>query len=59
MIFFSYSHTDASDFALRLYSDLQKVGADVWIDQLDITGGKRWDVEISKALKACPCVLFI
>ena len=57
--FFSYSRIDASDFALKLYNDLQKCGANIWIDQLDIEGGKRWDAEIEKALKACQCVLFI
>jgi hypothetical protein len=35
-IFFSYSHDDASEFALRLYNDLKDAGADVWIDQNDI-----------------------
>src|SRR5947209_3979067 len=58
-IFFSYSRLDASDFALRLYNDLKNAGADVWIDQVDIKGGARWDVEIGKALKGCQCVLFI
>ena len=56
---FSYSRGDASDFPLRLYYDLERAGAEAWIDQLNIAGGKRWDREISKALKASQCILFI
>src|SRR3954471_21682937 len=58
-IFFSYSRTDTSEFALRLYNDLKNAGGSVWIDQLDIKAGLRWDAEIGKALTACQCVLFI
>src|SRR3954470_22639237 len=58
-IFFSYSRTDASEFALRLYNDLKNAGADVWIDQLDIKPGARWDVEIGEALETCTYVLFV
>ena len=58
-IFFSYSRQDASAFALRLYNDLRDTGAAVWMDQLDIKAGPKWDVEIGKALAASNCVIFI
>lgn len=58
-IFFSYSRNDSSEFALSLAEELRNVHANIWIDQLDIHGGAKWDVEIEKALKASTCVLFI
>jgi len=58
-IFFSYSRTDASDFALKLAVDLQKEGFNVWIDQEDIRAGSEWDLEIEKALETCDGLLFI
>jgi TIR domain len=58
-IFFSYSRTDGSDFALRLASDLKKEGFNIWIDQEDIRAGSEWDLEIQRALETCDCVLFI
>ena len=50
--FFSYAHQD-SEFVLRLVNDLRAGGADVWLDQLDIAAGQRWDTEIGKALRSC------
>lgn len=58
-IFFSYSRTDGSDFALRLALDLKKAGFNVWIDQQDIRAGSEWDLEIEKALETCDCLLFV
>ena len=58
-IFFSYSRSDGSDFALRLALDLKKQGFNVWIDQQDIRAGSEWDLEIEKALETCDCLLFI
>ncbi len=58
-IFFSYSRSDGSDFALRLALDLKKEGFNVWIDQEDIRAGSEWDLEIEKALETCDCLLFI
>src|SRR6187399_329548 len=57
-IFFSYSRTD-SDFALKLAKDLRSAGADLWIDQLDIHPGTRWDVEVEKALRGAETVIAI
>lgn len=58
-IFFSYSRNDSSEFALRLAEELRTANADIWIDQMDLHGGSKWDLEIEKALKASTCVLFI
>ncbi|KAA3619909.1 MAG: TIR domain-containing protein [Calditrichaeota bacterium] len=49
--FFSYARSD-SEFVLQLAKDLRKAGADVWLDQLDIKPGSRWDLSIEHALKA-------
>lgn len=48
--FFSYSRTDA-EFALRLANDLRAAGIDIWMDQLDIEPGARWDAAIQDALE--------
>ena len=56
--FFSYSRDD-SDFALRLAEDLKAAGANVWLDQLDIKGGQRWDRSVEEALTNCPQLLVI
>ena len=58
-IFFSYSRVDADLFALKLAADLQKAGANLWVDQLNIELGKLWDEEVEKALDSADCVLFI
>jgi hypothetical protein len=50
--FFSYVREDAA-FVLKLAQELRAVGANVWVDKLDILGGQRWDVEVAKALKTC------
>jgi hypothetical protein len=47
--FISYSR-DNSDFAVRLARDLRAAGFDIWLDQLDIRTGARWDDEVEKAL---------
>jgi hypothetical protein len=56
--FFSYSRED-SDFALRLAGDLKAAGANVWLDQLDIKPGDRWDRTVEDALTNCPRVVVI
>src|SRR5215472_7255268 len=56
--FFSYSRED-SGFALRLAQDLKAAGANVWLDQLDIQPGMRWDRAVEDALNSCPCMLVI
>ncbi len=48
--FFSYSRAN-SDFALKLGKDLKAAGGSVWIDQLDIPTGARWDEAVENALE--------
>jgi hypothetical protein len=48
-----------SVFALRLAKDIRSAGVDIWIDQLDIPAGSRWDVEVENALANASCVLVI
>lgn len=56
--FCSYCRED-SDFALRLAEDLKAAGASVWLDQLDIVPGQRWDRAVEDALANCPRMLVI
>lgn len=57
-IFFSYSRDD-SEFVLELAKDLRIAGATIWLDQLDIQPGSRWDSSIEKALQNSPTLLVI
>jgi TIR domain len=56
--FFSYARSDG-DFTLRLAKDLRAAGANVWVDQLDIVGGERWDTAVESALHACKGMILI
>jgi photosystem II stability/assembly factor-like uncharacterized protein len=56
--FFSYSRED-SEFALKLAADLKAAGAKVWLDQLDIHPGDRWDRAVEDALIHSPRLLVI
>ena len=56
--FFSYARAD-SEFVLRLARDLRAAGEKVWIDQLDIRGGERWDGAIESALEQAGSLLVI
>ena len=57
-IFISYSRQDA-DFALQLGRDLRDAGVHLWIDQLDIPPGGRWDREVERALKASRMLIVV
>jgi hypothetical protein len=57
-IFFSYSRSD-SEFAIKLAKDLREKNVNLWIDQLDIMPGLRWDAEIEKALAQSHYLLVI
>jgi nucleoside-triphosphatase THEP1 len=50
--FVSYAREDA-EFVLRLAKDLRLEGAGVWVDQLDIAPGQRWDRAVEDALAKC------
>jgi hypothetical protein len=54
----SYSRVN-KDFALRLAKELKLEGFNVWLDQLDIPAGSRWDREVEKALKECEIFMII
>nr|MDQ3007562.1 toll/interleukin-1 receptor domain-containing protein [Chloroflexota bacterium] len=56
--FISYSRQD-KDFALELARELKSAGYLVWLDQLDIPTGARWDDEVERALKECGIFLII
>ena len=56
--FISYSRAN-SDFAVHLAKDLKASGHEVWLDQLDIPTGARWDDELEKALRTCSTFLII
>lgn len=58
LTFLSYSRVD-QDFALRLAQELRSSGVHVWLDQLDIPKGARWDDEVEKALKGCDVFMVI
>src|SRR5258707_14257650 len=57
-IFFSYSR-DNSKFVLKLAEDMRAEGLDLWIDELDIPSGARWDETVEGALRACPGFLVV
>jgi TIR domain len=56
--FLSYARED-SKFALRLAKDLRTAGTTVWLDQLDIKPGQRWDRSVEDALANCPILVII
>ena len=57
-IFFSYSRADQK-FVLELAKKLRKIGADIWIDQLDIEAGRNWDKSVERALESSDSVLVV
>lgn len=56
--FLSYSRKDQV-FALKLAEDLKKNHIKIWFDQLDISSGSLWDIEIENALKKCDILIVI
>jgi formylglycine-generating enzyme required for sulfatase activity len=56
--FFSYARAD-SEFVLKLAENLRSNGITLWVDQLDIPGGVRWDDFVEEALHASPCLLVV
>ena len=57
-IFCSYSRVDTG-FVLKLANDLRSAGVSLWIDQLDIPPGARWDSAVENALMASSCLLVV
>lgn len=58
LTFISYSRAD-SEFALELAKELRSSGFYIWLDQLDIPTGVRWDDEVERALLACDIFMVI
>lgn len=58
LTFISYSRADSS-FALELAKELRASGFNIWLDQMDIPTGCRWDDEVEKALTQCDIFLVI
>jgi len=58
MIFFSHSR-DNAEFVLDLAQRLRTAGANVWLDQLDIKPGTRWDSSIEKALMSSNTLIVV
>ena len=56
--FLSYSRLN-KDFAIRLAKELKAEGFDIWLDQLDIPAGSRWDREVETALKESEIFMII
>ncbi|MBN2306249.1 MAG: TIR domain-containing protein [Anaerolineae bacterium] len=57
-IFISYSRQD-EDFARQIATDLDRLGADVWIDVDDIPAGVNWSTAIQGGLDTCETLLLI
>ena len=55
---FSYARED-STFVLKLAQELRAAGVDLWLDQLDIIGGQRWDRAVENALQTCGGVIAV
>jgi len=58
LTFISYSRQD-KDFALEFAREMRSAGYSVWLDQLDIPTGARWDDEVERALRECEIFLII
>jgi formylglycine-generating enzyme required for sulfatase activity len=58
IVFISYARADA-EFVLKLARDLRAARVKIWIDQLDIPHGERWDRAIQRALKTCRCMVVV
>ena len=57
-IFFSYAR-DNSEFVIELAKRLKADGKNVWLDQIDIPAGSRWDLEIQRALEKANVLLIV
>ncbi len=57
-IFVSYSRVDV-EFARRLAADLDRVGAQVWLDVAAIPAGVKWSTAVQQGLDTCQIMLVI
>jgi hypothetical protein len=51
--FFSYARSDAA-FVLKVAQQLRRLGRRVWVDQLDIPKGARWDEAVEGRCAPAP-----
>jgi hypothetical protein len=58
LTFISYSRDD-KDFAVELAQALRDAGFLIWLDQLDIPTGARWDDAVQTALEQCEIFLVV
>ena len=58
LAFVSYSRQD-KEFALKVANDLKAAKAMVWMDQLELTPGDRWDRAVQDALQKASIVVVI
>src|SRR5215813_6218974 len=56
--FFSYARED-SEVVLKLATGLRAFGAKLWLDQLDIFAGQRWDRAVEEALVTCQGMIVV
>lgn len=56
--FVSYARSDAA-FVLKVAQQLRLQGCKVWVDQLDIPKGARWDGAVEDALRASGCLMVV
>ncbi|MGH9834053.1 MAG: TIR domain-containing protein, partial [Blastocatellia bacterium] len=57
-IFISYSRND-NDFVNGLIADIEKRGAEVWLDRQDISGGETWRAAIAEAIRSCDAFVIV
>ena len=56
--FLSYSRDDSA-FALQLAEDMKAAGFAIWIDQIDIAAGERWDKAVEAALAGASALIVV
>ncbi|MBN2304089.1 MAG: TIR domain-containing protein, partial [Anaerolineae bacterium] len=57
-IFISYSRAD-EEFAKKLKTDLERLGADIWVDVESIPAGTDWSNEIQGGLDTCDVMILV
>ena len=57
-LFISYSRTDV-DFARQLGTDLERLGADLWMDVDDIPAGMKWSSAIQEGLDQAEVMIVV
>lgn len=58
-IFLSYARKDGQPAAIRLRSELERAGLEVWRDIEDMQGGQSWKDQLRKALRTVDTVVVL